>query len=93
MGWSFEGRAPRASVASALVLEETVLSRGVHGWRGDWVVNGAGAGLAEVRFEPPMKAHVLAFPVRVRRLRVSLDDPAGLARALTGTSDGREDHG
>lgn len=93
MGWSFEGRAPRASVASALVLEETVSSRGVCGWRGDWIVSGSGAGLTEVVFEPPMKAHALAFPVRVRRLRVSVDDPAGLALALNGAAGAREERG
>jgi hypothetical protein len=84
MGVSFGGRAPLPSVTSVRPLEETVISRGVHGWRGDWLVNGAGDGLVEIRFEPPLKAHVLGFPVRVRRLRVSVDDPAGLVRALEG---------
>ena len=84
MGWSFDGRAPLQSVTSARPLEDTVISRGVHGWRGDWLVNGAGDRLVEVRFEPPMKGHVIGFPVRVRRLRVSVDDPAGLALALQG---------
>jgi hypothetical protein len=84
MGWSFDGRAPLQSVTSARPLEDTVISRGVHGWRGDWLVNGAGDRLVEVRFEPAMKGHVIGFPVRVRRLRVSVDDPAGLALALQG---------
>ena len=84
MGWSFGGRAPLPSVTSARPLADTVVSRGVHGWRGDWLVNGAGDGLVEVRFEPPMKAHVIGLPVRVRRLRVSVDDPEGFARALQG---------
>jgi hypothetical protein len=84
MGWSFDGRAPLESVTSAQPLTETVISRGVHGWRGDWLVNGAGDGLVEVLFEPPMKSHVVGVPVRVRRLRVSVDDPAGLALALRG---------
>jgi hypothetical protein len=82
MGVSFGGRAPLRTVTSARPLEETVVSRGVHGWRGDWLVNGAGDGLVEVRFEPPMKAHVIGVPVRVRRLRVSVEDPAGFAHAL-----------
>ena len=42
MGRSFDGRAPRTSVTSARALTDTVISRGVHGWRGDWLVNGAG---------------------------------------------------
>ena len=83
MGWGFGGRAPLRSISSATPIEETMaVTRGVHGWRGDWLVNGAGDGLVEVRFEPPMRAHVVGVPVRVRRLRVSVDDPEGFALAL-----------
>jgi hypothetical protein len=82
MGRSFSGRAARGTVTSARALNETVLSRGVHGWRGDWLVNGARDGLVEMRFDPPMKARVLAFPVNVRRLRISVDDPGGLVEAI-----------
>ena len=88
MGRSFGGRAPRASVTSVRAVAETVISRGVHGWGGDWLVNGAGDGLVEVLFDPPMKARVLAFPVHVRRLRISVDDPAGLVQALGAGRDG-----
>jgi hypothetical protein len=91
MGRSFNGRAPRSTVTSARALAGTVLSRGVHGWRGDWLVNGAGNGLVELLFDPPLKARVLAFPVSVRRLRVSVDDPDGLVEAI-GAGAGA-DHG
>jgi hypothetical protein len=47
-------------------------------------VNGAGDALVELRFEPPMRAHVLGVPVHVRRLRVAVDDPAGLVAAIAG---------
>jgi len=82
MGRSFDGRAPRSTVTSAQALSDTVISRGVHGWRGDWLVNGDGSGLVELRFEPPMPGHVLLFPIRVRRLRISVDDPNGLVDAV-----------
>ncbi len=82
MGRSFGGRAPRGSVTSATPFSGRVLNRGVHGWRGDWLVNGAGDGLVELRFEPAMKAHVLGVPVHVRRLRIAVDDPAGLVDAI-----------
>jgi hypothetical protein len=88
MGRGFSGRAPRSTVTSALTLAGTVVSRGVHGWRGDWLVNGARNGLVELLFDPPMKARVLAFPVNVRRLRVSVDDPDGLVEAIAAGSDG-----
>ena len=82
MGRSFDGRAPRASVTSAQALTDTVISRGVHGWRGSWLVNGAGDRLVELRFDPPMPGHVLMFPVKVRRLRISVDDPDGVVAAV-----------
>jgi hypothetical protein len=88
MGRSFDGRVARASVRSARALPEKVLSRGVHGWRGDWLVNGAGEGLVEVLFAPPMRGRVLTVPVSVRRLRVSVDDPGGLVEALVGSGHG-----
>ncbi len=84
MGRIFDGRAPRTSVASARALTDTVISRGVHGWRGDWLVNGDGGGLVEILFEPPMRGHVMWVPVSVRRLRVSVDDPAGVVAAVGG---------
>jgi hypothetical protein len=82
MGWGFGGRAALASVTSARRLDDTVISRGVHGWRSDWLVNGAGDGLVEVIFAPPMKARVTGVPVHVRRLRISVDDPDGVVAAL-----------
>jgi len=88
MGRSFDGRASRGSIVSARSLTNTVLSRGVHGWRGDWLVNGAGAGLVEILFDPPMVGHVLAFPVSVRRLRISVDDPDGLVATIGGGGAG-----
>jgi hypothetical protein len=88
MGVSFAGRCPRRSVTSARTLAETVVSRGVHGWGGDWLVNGAGDGLVELAFEPPLKARVLAFPVAVRRLRLSVEDPDGLVDSIGAAAEG-----
>ena len=88
MGWAFAGRAPLTSVQSARPLDGVVISRGAHGWRGDWLVNGAGAGLVEILFDPPMAGHVLAVPVKVRRLRISVDDPDGLVAAIGGGDAG-----
>lgn len=88
MGRSFGGRAPRRSITFAAPFVGSVLGRGVHGWRGDWLVNGAGDGLVELRFDPPMRAHVLGFPVQVQRLRVAVDDPAGLVEAIGARADG-----
>lgn len=82
MGRSFSGHSSRAAVVSAHTLTGTVLGRGVRGWRGDWIVSGAGDGIVELRFEPPMKARVLSLPVSIERLRISIEDPAGFVAAL-----------
>ena len=52
------------------------------------VVNGAGDGLVELRFDPPMRAHVLGLPVTVRRLRIAVDDPTGLVEAIGARAGG-----
>ena len=82
MGWGFSGRAPLESITSARPLDGTVISRGVHGWRSDWLVNGAGDGLVEILFDPRMRARVVGVPVSVRRLRLSVDDPAAVVASL-----------
>ncbi|MGH7272030.1 MAG: hypothetical protein ACREJ3_16490 [Polyangiaceae bacterium] len=82
--WSFRASFPRSSVASTRTSPERPLSRGVHGFAGRWLVNGAGDGILEIDFEPEQRAHVLGWPVRLRRLLVSVDDPNALAEALRG---------
>jgi len=86
MGVSFRGRAACETITSVRRLDQKVISRGVHGWWGDWLVNGAGDRIVELRFEPPMRARILGFPIRVRRLRVSVDDPDGLVEAIAPSS-------
>jgi hypothetical protein len=83
MGWAFRGRAPRAFVVGAAPSADAgVLSRGAHGWGGDWLVNGAGDGIVQLRFEPPMRARVSGLPFTVRTLRVSVEDPERLLLAI-----------
>lgn len=82
MGWAFDGAAPLETVQGAEPSSDSYLDRGVHGWRGDWLVNGAGDGIVEIHLDPPMRARTMGWPLRVHRLRVSVEDPAGLATAL-----------
>ncbi|MGC4117946.1 MAG: hypothetical protein QM765_26040 [Myxococcales bacterium] len=82
MGPSFLARFPLSAVNSAGERHAFTLSRGVHGWAGRWLVNGSGQGLVSIRLEPKQSARVLGFPVGLRELIVSVDDPAGLIRAL-----------
>jgi hypothetical protein len=83
--WAFRATFPRSSVASTSLYPRKPVSRGVHGFGGRWLVNGAGDRILELAFEPAQGGHVLGWPVTLRRLLVSLDDPSGLRASLTRT--------
>jgi hypothetical protein len=59
-----------------------VVSVGVHGWRGRWLVNGANRPIARIVLALPTHAYVLGFRVRLSELLVSVDDVAALQRLL-----------
>ncbi|MDO8390707.1 MAG: hypothetical protein Q7V57_09480 [Actinomycetota bacterium] len=82
MGWGFRAKFPRAAVSAVARAPKVWITRGAHGWRGRWLVNGAGDGLVELTLQPTQRARVLGFPVRLGHLIVSLDDPDGLMEAL-----------
>ena len=73
---------PRDAVASVQPLGSPVLSIGVHGMCGRWLVNGSHRGIAVLRLAPEQRARVLGFPVHLRELMLSVDDPEALRRAL-----------
>ncbi len=86
MGWAFRSRFPRLAVMSAMELRKKPLSRGVHGFAGRWLVNGSGRGILSIELvDPPQRAYIMGFPVRLRVLIVSVSDPAALASALKGS--------
>jgi hypothetical protein len=83
MGWGFHARFERARVrATSVVGKRVVLTRGIHGWAGRWLVNGSGDGILSIDLDPQQRAYVLGFPVRLRQLHVSVDDPPAVAAAL-----------
>jgi hypothetical protein len=83
MGLGFRTNIPHASVVSVVdVGHRRVLGWGVHGWRGRWLVNGSSSGLVTIGLEPPVRAKVLGFPVRLRELTVSVVEPAALVADL-----------
>jgi hypothetical protein len=75
MGWAFQAHIPRAGVVSAARQPRRRLSIGVHGWRGDWLVNGSGHGIVLLEIDPPAAARAVGVHVRLRRLSVSLESP------------------
>ena len=83
MGWAFAAEFPRGSVRSAHQTADSPWSIGVHGWGGRWIVNGAASPMVAVEIDPPARARALGFPVSLRELRVSVDEPDELVAALS----------
>lgn len=83
MGWSFRGVAPRSSIQSVAHDVDRVGGWGAHGWRGTWLINGSSSGIVRIEFDPPGRASCLLYPIRLRVLRVAVEDPDGLIAALT----------
>ena len=83
MGMWFELDTDRSVVRSAEPDHERVLGWGVHGWRDRWLVNGSSSGIVRLTLEPSARAWMGPVPLRVRVLRVSVEDPDGLVAALT----------
>jgi hypothetical protein len=84
MAWAFRLDVARANVGSVARVEGRVFGWGAHGWRGKWLVNGSSSGLVHVELDPPGHGRVMGFPVSVRVLVVSVDDPGALVDALRG---------
>ena len=84
MGWAFTAGIPRRLAARAgLGKPPTIrLTAGAHGWRGRWLVNGAPDGIVTIDLSEPVRAFVSGFPIKLKELSVSLDDPEGFLAAL-----------
>jgi hypothetical protein len=84
MGWGFRARLPRNSVLRVSSGNDgTGLSLGIHGWNGRWLVNGSFDGIVKIELDPPQRAKVAGIPVRLRELRVSVDEPEDLVAQLS----------
>jgi hypothetical protein len=81
MGLAFRTRFSRLDVG-AVDVRRPVVSVGVHGWRGRWLVNGANRPICRILLTRPAGARVLGFRVRLSELLLSVDDVAGLQRLL-----------
>ena len=81
MSYAFRARFTRGDI-STVSTHRTVVSIGVHGWRGRWLVNGAHRPMARITLALPANARVVGVRVRLRELLVSVDDVAELQRLL-----------
>jgi hypothetical protein len=84
MGPWFELDAPRDLVRGAELDTGRVFGWGVHGWRDQWLVNGSSSGLVRIELAPSVRGWLAMVPLRVRVLRVSVEDPDGLVEVLAG---------
>jgi hypothetical protein len=48
---------------------------GVHGFGGNYLVNGKASGIVTLEIEPSARALLIGIPVKLRKLSVSLDEP------------------
>lgn len=81
--WAFRARFPRRAVASAEACRKRVLSLGVHGLFGRWLVNGSSQGLVTLRLEPTQRARMMGLPISLRELMVSVEEPDALLGVLS----------
>ena len=82
LGIAFRGRVDRSAVTGIRPWHGRVLGWGAHGWRGKWLVNGSSKDIVVLDVEPPGAALVLGFPVSVRELALSLEDPDRFCSAI-----------
>src|SRR3989442_2656360 len=62
MGWAFRTKFPRSAVES-VSDHRPVVSIGVHGWKGRWLLNRAHRPIATIRLSPPARARMIAVSV------------------------------
>jgi hypothetical protein len=75
MGWGFRARFPVASIRSVTPYSGVAMGIGVHGFGGNYLVNGKANGIVTLEIEPTARAFVIGIPVKLRKLSVSLDEP------------------
>ncbi len=64
LGWAFQVSIPRYAIAVVEPDDRRVVSVGVHGWRGTWLVNGSRRDLVRIQLGTGVHARVLAGPRR-----------------------------
>jgi hypothetical protein len=75
LGLTWSATVPRADIRTAGHDPLRTISIGAHGWRGDWLVNTSTKGLVVLTIDPAGKGRCLGYPIKVRKLHLSLADP------------------
>lgn len=85
MGWGFKVRFPRSAVKAVTQQKASAgrpVSRGVHGFKGRWLVNGSARGIVDIDMSSTQRGAVMGFPVKIDRLQVSVVEPERVIGAL-----------
>ena len=82
MGWAFRATFSRSDVIE-VAKHRPVVSIGVHGFRGRWLVNGAHRPIATIRLAQPVRARIIGFPLSVHEILVSVAERDALREVLT----------
>jgi hypothetical protein len=83
MGWAFRARFARNSVRAAERSNRRLVSQGVHGRNGQWLVNGTTQGVVRIDLAPDQEARAIGRHVGLSRIEVSVEDPDALVTALS----------
>jgi len=86
MGWAFRARFARSAIRAAAPSDRGVISQGVHGRNGHWLVNGTTRGIVRIDLAPDQQARAIGRRVRLSILELSVEDPDTLLRALSPAS-------
>lgn len=84
MAWGFYSHFPRTAIASISLMQRKgiILSRGIHGWGGRWLVNGSAQGIVCIDLMSQQRGYVMGFPIQLSQLLISLEKPAALIELL-----------
>ncbi len=84
MGWAFKADIPLTSITDARRGGHRFVDGvGVHGARGEWLVNGSSNNIVELAIDPPVQAHAPLRQTELRTLRISVSNPDSLIAACT----------
>lgn len=83
MGWAFRATFARSAVRVAELSDRRVISQGVHGHNGHWLVNGTTEGVVRIDLVPEQEARAIGRRVPLSSLELSVEDPDALLRALS----------
>jgi hypothetical protein len=82
MSWGFAAHFSKSTVKEVSRLARKPISRGVHGFAGRWLVNGSGNGIVIIDLDPPQRGYVMGFPVKLRQLMISVEEPEQFMAAV-----------